>query len=261
MEQNDFERQLKEQFSKRSITPSPESWKRLEEQLNDVKPVKKINYWLIASVGVVFLIAFSVFKVINYNDYNDIKESPEIVEKDSEVPKTYDKTPNYEDKVKEVKSPLTSTTKQHIVVSTKKEEKKSENTLKTVANPEQSKDANNTRLVAIEDTSDLRKQKNTLRADKELIIDAKALEVASIIIEMRQNNKQVTDAEIEALLLKAQREINSQRILDKTSGKVDAMALLSDVEEELDQSFKEKVLEAIKVGYRKVKTAVAQRNN
>ena len=42
---------------------------------------------------------------------------------------------------------------------------------------------------------------------------------------------------------------------------VDAEALLENVEAELDQSFRNKVFEAIKSSYNSVKTAVAQRND
>ena len=42
---------------------------------------------------------------------------------------------------------------------------------------------------------------------------------------------------------------------------VDANALLQDVEEDLQQSFRSKVFEALQSGYESVITAVAERNN
>ena len=63
------------------------------------------------------------------------------------------------------------------------------------------------------------------------------------------------------LLAKAQREIELQRILNNSNYKIDAAALLSDVESELERSFRDKVFDALGEGYQKIRTAVAERNN
>ena len=77
---------------------------------------------------------------------------------------------------------------------------------------------------------------------------------------LKNENKVVTEADINALLVEAQKEIALNRLSQQTSGFVDANALLESVEQELDQSFRAKVFEAIKTSYNTVKTAVAQRN-
>ena len=73
-------------------------------------------------------------------------------------------------------------------------------------------------------------------------------------------NAEITDAEIDSLLRAAQQELFTDKILN-SEGKVDAMALLTEVEEELDDSFRDQIFEALKQGYLKVRTAVADRNN
>ena len=72
----------------------------------------------------------------------------------------------------------------------------------------------------------------------------------------------MTDAEIDVLLAEAQREIISNQIFNKNTNKVDANALLLDVEAELyPESFRERVFEALKEGFVKARDAVANRNN
>jgi len=44
-------------------------------------------------------------------------------------------------------------------------------------------------------------------------------------------------------------------------GVVDASALLLEAEQELDRSFRDQIFDALKSGYLKAKTAVANRNN
>ena len=65
--------------------------------------------------------------------------------------------------------------------------------------------------------------------------------------------------DVEALLNNARREIETQRIINNP--KVDATALLEDVEWELEESFRDKVFDALGEGYNKVRTAVSERND
>ena len=50
-------------------------------------------------------------------------------------------------------------------------------------------------------------------------------------------------------------------MFNESTGVVNAHALLQDVEDDLEQSFRSKVFQALKENYITVKTAVAQRNN
>ncbi|PHQ62576.1 MAG: hypothetical protein COC08_00130 [Maribacter sp.] len=70
----------------------------------------------------------------------------------------------------------------------------------------------------------------------------------------------MTDAEVDSLLRKAQEEILANKIFGEDYS-VDAMALLNEVEDELDQSFRDQIFETLKIGFLKVRTAVANRNN
>ena len=64
---------------------------------------------------------------------------------------------------------------------------------------------------------------------------------------------------MEEMLNTARRDLQTQRILK--SPKVDATALLQDVEWELEKSFRDKVFDALGEGFRKIRTAVIERND
>jgi len=77
-----------------------------------------------------------------------------------------------------------------------------------------------------------------------------------------ENQGGITDQEIEALLLNAQRDIISKQILNPETNRVDANALLLDVEAEVDpDTFKDKIFKTLKQEFGKALDAVANRNN
>lgn len=91
--------------------------------------------------------------------------------------------------------------------------------------------------------------------------DQKVKDVVAKILELQQSNEVVTDTQIDSMLNAAQMELQKQRIYNENTNKVDAMALLQDVEFELEKSFRDKVFEALSSSYKSVKTAVVERNN
>ena len=99
------------------------------------------------------------------------------------------------------------------------------------------------------------------RKTDERFIENKVDEVVARVKEIQHKNNQVTPEEIDALLANAQREIKTRQILNPETQKVDAAALLLDVELELEQSFREKVFDALGESFNKIRTAVVERNN
>ncbi|EAR14353.1 hypothetical protein [Robiginitalea biformata] len=86
----------------------------------------------------------------------------------------------------------------------------------------------------------------------------------AILTEVAQREQEggavVTDAEIDSLLREAQERIAASAYRMPRDS-VDARSLLSAAESELDQTFREELFEKLKDGFRKVRTAVADRNN
>ncbi len=241
---NNFEKQIKEKFSHRTIEPSNDAWAKLETKLVAKKSQYNFKnlYWIVAAVFI-GVVVVNIVKTTNSNvdttlpvivneekNQNSNQQKEEINNNRKEPALVFDKEKVNVDKELQEKT----------AVVTLKEIENTENTFETVVN-ENKKGS----IVKV------RQKENKL-------IDLKVNEVLLSISELNEKSGSVTDAEIDELLLKAQKEISTQRILE--SNRVDATALLLDVEGELDKSFRDKVFKAIKNGYLKVKTAVAERN-
>ena len=95
---------------------------------------------------------------------------------------------------------------------------------------------------------------------EDAIIAEKLDAVIAKVSSMEADNALVSDAEVDSLLRIAQQEILTDKIWQQ-DGKVDAMALLNEVEGELDKTFRDQLFEKLKDGFFKVRTAVADRNN
>ena len=246
-----WEDNIKETFEKRTIQPSYKSWDTLADKLDvyDRNKSKKI-YWRMGIAASVAAILFTVTVFFSGNR-NEIK-APVVVDaqeqvddqlipmeklpveiqiadsqKDDERPEQIDKNTTNKELVKKQKD-VTPTIKQHSAVA--KIEKEIIEPLAT-------------------------------NLQKEILEDKKVTEIVAQIQNLKSKGQTVTDADIEALLVQAQKEIRYQTMAQEGALVVDANALLKDVESDLQQSFRNKIFEALKNSYVTVKTAVAERNN
>ncbi len=118
----------------------------------------------------------------------------------------------------------------------------------------------NSQIASTGSVSDKVIKANAVPIKTEQLINAKIAEIVAQVDLMENNNLPISNAEVDSLLRKAQNEVLADKIFNK-EGKVDAMALLNEVEGELDKSFREQIFESLKTGFLKVRTAVADRNN
>ena len=245
-----FEDNLKDTLEKRTIQPSKGAWNKLENKLNQNSSGRSKQYWiwgLAASVIGVLLVTSLFFK-------------GEIEPVKSEIKVVHEK-------------PITE---KQIVTETSKatEEKDGEPEMKkenTVFEPS-TQIASETSLKnkpvipeivveqsLVEDLTQISETHNELEQFKNYE-DAKVNEVVAHVKELVKKNQSVTQEEIDSLLAIAQKDLKRQKIYNQTTGKVDAMALLEDVENDLDKSFRDKVFDALYSGIENVATAIAQRN-
>lgn len=260
-----FEEQLKDKLEKRSIQPSQDAWNKLSDKLDEVedKQNNKGFWWLgiaAAIVGVMLAITFV------FNSNTEITE-PTIVDTkkenviDTELIQNKDVLKDNNTVVTELKDETESKNIQ--ANNTKTQIDKTP--LKTIVNQKQNAiikevDGKST-AVANANTAEISKP-NTAKAVEVLSFeDQKVKDVVAQIQQLQKDNKEVTTEEIDALLEMAHKEITMQKLYNEAINKVDANALLQSVEDDLEQSFRAKVFDAIKSGYESVKTAVAERNN
>ncbi len=246
MEPDKFEKHIKYKLMEREIKPSAKAWNKVFSQLK--APVRKktnriVWYGVAASFVGVLIVATIYFK----NQKTPVQTKFEVVETHSE--------PIINDSEQEVKKIEGNTREEGLVMS-------EERVTKENAKPKKEVDLEQVfgfQIVVAEKNMGV-KEKVTIISESEKIIDMKIAEVVAQIDFLEKNNLPVSDAEVDSLLRNAQEELLADKLFNR-EGKVDAMALLNEVEGELDKSFREQIFESLKTGFLKVRTAIADRNN
>lgn len=229
MERNKLETQFKEQLNSREIKPSDSAWDRLDAILTvaEKKKQKRSYAWIYAAasfVGFAFLGTF----FFTQTDKNTTVESNEVVLEN-----------NQKDESKKealLVISLDSTSRRVVEISEAKKVK------------------TNSR-----DTSSMLKTQNQVaqNSNPESLIS---------IIEKRQTNQKteqfissnISDKSIDEMLASVKTASKAENL--KTTVKVNPNALLSQVDGELELSFREKVIDKVNKNYQTVKVALANRN-
>ena len=273
-----FEDNIREKLEERAIEPTGNSWEKLASQLDvhEAKKRKKDNkilWYSIAAVLVGVLVITAVWK------NRSLSEDPnriEIVDRSDEILKKDQTEITLDEQEKKEIIPVEEKKEETVTIEKEKSEAisvKKQGLAVDNKVAEATKNNSNKVKDTFEkiDQTDLNEQFDTQEAvagtlnEKEIlpvdanVIEEKIADVLAQVDELQKDQNEVTEEEINQLLRNAQREITSQRILK--SNTVSASALLQDVEEEIDETFKQRVFEALKTGFKKVRTAVAEREN
>ncbi|MEO8773100.1 MAG: hypothetical protein ABI263_09320 [Gelidibacter sp.] len=248
-----WEDNIKTTLEKRTIKPSDTSWNALADRL-DAAEKKRNNtpfWWMgVAATMMGILFAITVFFSDNATEVqqSNIVDTQEQVDEQTIIP--MEKTQQKEQLV-EMRKKLENTDSLEKETSKKELVKQQHNvTPITQQNITIAKNQNEEQLESLE-----------LIPQKESFEDKKVLEIVAQINDLKSKGQTVTDADIDALMHQAQKEIAYQSILIEGTRIIDATALLKDVETDLQQSFRNKIFDALKNSYETVKTAVAERNN
>lgn len=254
MEPTKFDSNVKEQLEKRTIQPSDGAWGKLSQRLDtEEKKRNKPSYWwlgIAASMAGILFFTIQYFNIKNSNDITPQVVNTENVIKEAEV---LQEPVKYNTEIqKEPKQEVIA--KKEITEPTKALKEKS-----TLEKVELKPEIVHTKTI-LQEPKTITEPTKVIQ--KELTFEEQKIQdIVAQVQELKEHKTNVTDAEIETLLQQAQQEIALKKLYDESTGIVDANALLQDVEEELDQSFRTRVFEALKKSYGTVKTAVANRNN
>jgi len=247
MAPNKFEKHIKKQLEEREIAPSNLAWQKLSEKLDEVQPQTKKSNYLWYGIAASF-IGLLMVAIMYFNDEGGVDSGAvEIVNVNEEVTPKKETNPihkmnhDVEDKLVERNTPQ-PLPKQDV-------KKKHVKLLPILENSKPS--------VVANETNDLKKA--TIEKLENEMINAKILEVVATVDSLEHSNTALTNLEVEELLRQAQDELLRDKLFNK-NGTVDAMALLDEVEGELDKSFRDQIFESLKAGFFKVRTAVADRN-
>ncbi len=260
MEPNNFEKHIKKQLEQRELQPSSKAWQKVADRLEGA-PRPKSNRFLWYGIAASFMGLLVVSWVYLGSQRPMVNPDIEIVGADRENGKVEDalkkatdeKTFGEENRVVDTNEDLDVDKPLEESVNFSNEQKTiKEKTLEDVKTSIASTDTDT--------QSDKKVESEILSKDSEDIINTKIAEVVAQVDILEQKNRTVSDSEVDSLLQKAQREIIAEKLF-RDNGRVDAMALLTQVEDELDQSFRDQIFEKLKTGFMKVRTAVADRNN
>ena len=238
-----LEKHIKDKLGNREIKPSPGAWEKISGQLDTPVATKsKRKYVYAIAAGFVGLLLASVFFFASSKD----NEPTQVVDENSQMRPII---PALEGQTEFVEKNQTESEVMVVENSGENLQEQGEDNLKLQSMP-----LNETEVASKQSIQ------NNLIQETDPLIAQKVNEVMAQVQLLESVNMQVTDAEVDSLLRAAQNEILTEQLFDE-SGSVDAMALLTEVEDELDSSFRDQIFDALKDGYFKLRTAVADRNN
>jgi len=245
-----LEKHIKEKLDKRKISPSDAAWQRVEASLNPaITNNKKSTYWYAIAASLVGLLIISI---LFFNTQNKEVSSPEIVDVEKES------TVNEIKKTNNAVVDKTLLKKENDAALQQKENELMEHGI-TLKQELEGKNIAITSANSAQEKREVIQDSFVAAKSQDFIIDQKVNEVLETVIRLERKSTQISDAEVDSLLRAAQLDILKEKVFQK-NGKVDAMALLTEVEDELDQSFRDKIFNKLKERLFKARTAVADRN-
>jgi hypothetical protein len=250
METDKFEKHIKSQFKDREIQPSENAWEKISSELNSNTLKKKPVYlWMGIAASVMVLIGIALFYFNGSDDLNEIQF--EVVDTDNKEV--------LEEKIRTESLPFLEKEPEAIAKNDDLEK------INSVVEKKQ-ESIKNKEIITVEDSIEVASVERAVPEKKgdelEISDDIINTKVAGVVaqLDVLEQYSTVTDAEVDSLLKMAQQEILREKIF-KTDKSVDALALLTEVEGELDQSFRDQIFNSLKASFIKVRTAVADRNN
>lgn len=232
MEPEKFENNVKKVLGEREIKPSAAAWEKLDQRLQKNKKKRPYLLWLssAAAIAAIFFVLGTQFSAPVASEQSEVVEQTPVLEEKTSEPEVIQLAASEENKKPEVeeKPSAEKGVKNAIFEAPVQQTFKAES------------------KVAVEAAS----EENQNTSENIEVVSQPKTAVA-------QENRlpENVDLEVEALLLLATAELKADSTYTVNSGD-----LLHQVEFELDQSFRQKVFEAVKDGLKKAKTAVANRD-
>ncbi|WP_333878815.1 hypothetical protein [Flavobacterium sp.] len=248
MEPNKIEKQFREKLNAREIQPSAQAWDRLDAMLSvaEEKKTRKPFGFLFIAASILVFATLGTF-LFNQNG-SEIDTNNTVVGTETKIDSVQNKTESFQ-------SPLLESQKQNGVVATSEVQPTTDNrqlTIKKEGVSINNQSANNQNPIINREKS-IEFQNSSDVAQKEL---PKIMDTKEIVVGKKEINSK-SDESLLADLDKSAKATANQ----KSNLKVDAKSLLSQVDGEVEHSFREKVFTKINKNYQEIKVALANRNN
>lgn len=239
MKLNNIEKQIKEKLQSREIKPSEMAWDRLDAMLSvaEEKKTKRSFGWLYIAASILVLLTAGTFFFTQKN--TEISPNNSVVNQEVEK----DSVPQSQPKTQENLAPIEKI--QPLVQVEKNNPQPTTNHKVSITKSNQS--------IAHQSTTINNNQSVNQSQNEEVIAEKQG-----------QNNLNANLPVIEKTIPIENKEVIAQNESKATTFSkvtVSANSLLSQVDGELDLTFREKVFKKVTKNYKEVKVAVANRNN
>ena len=259
MEPNNIENQIREKLNSREIQPSAQAWDRLDAMLTVAEEKKtKRSFFSFKYIGIAAsVLVFVTLGLFFFNQKNT------AIEPQNTVVETKIKKENIEE--------TTSVTENLILTKGENNEVIVSNEKMTNYNPKseiQNLEPKNNSQVSI--INQKNNQSPNINREKEIeymigeaigIKDLPKIDSTTKIYIPKENQKKVNYIDVDELLASVEKDRKKETKINKSSIKVDAKSMLSEVDTELDLSFRQRVLNTVNKNYKSVKEAVVNRNH
>ncbi|MCZ8332042.1 MAG: hypothetical protein O9282_12085 [Flavobacterium sp.] len=232
MAQNKLENQIREKLNSREIQPSAQAWDRLDAMLTVGEEKKtKRSFFSFKYIGIAAsVLVFVTLGLFYFNQKNTTIESQNtVVETErKETPNSNIQTPNLESRQIE-----------EVAVSVKKEDYSQQ----TTDNRQPITNNNEVSIITQNQEEAIVNQEIVSPKQEEKII------------------KKTSMVDVDELLASVEKDRKKETKVSKSSINIDAKSLLSEVDTELDMTFRQRVLNTVNKNYKSVKEAVVNRNH
>lgn len=252
MEPNKIEKDFREKLNAREIQPSAQAWDRLDAMLSvaEEKKTKRSFGWLYIAASVLVFVSLGLF-FFNPKD-TDVTVPHTVVEKEAGIKNGAFQNPVEKEAAPAIEAPVQT----EAVASSEGKQPINTNHQPAINNQGVSKHNQKTNA-----------NQNQIIRDKEIQFQNPtdvALKNTPVIVSEKpiivKNDVKVKTKSDESLLADLDKT-RKQPANTKASIKVDAKSLLSQVDGEVEHTFREKMLNKISKNYQEVKVALANRNN
>lgn len=255
MAQNKLENQIREKLNSREIQPSAQTWDRLDAMLTvaEEKKAKRSFGWLYIAAGILVFVSAGMF-FFSQNGA-DIQSQNSVVGTESK------KSPV--EKGNKLEAPIVEKNQENQIVinqfqsspeaqsnNLERSGKNQKSINQSVADNQNNQNQSNNQIIR---DKEIEFQNNSDVALKDL---PKTVEPKEIIFKNSKNSTALTDEQLLASLDNSVKKSNK-----KASVTIDAKNLLSQVDGELEMTFREKVIDKVSKKYKKIEVALANRNN
>ena len=247
---NKIEKQFREKLSSREIQPSAQAWDRLDAMLSvaEEKKTKLSPFLSFQFIGIAasILVLLTVGMFLFNQKGANIKPENNVVNTETKKDTVQNPTKNSQKPI------LKNVIQTEAVVSSETQQatdNRQQTTNKSIINQKTTVNQNQIikdKVIEFQNSTDVA-QKDMPRIEKREVI----------IIENKKDINIKSDENLLADLDKSSKQATNQKL----AVKVDAKSLLSQVDGEMEYTFREKALNKINKNYKEIKVALANRNN